>query len=572
MKIIFVSLVLGTFLAVSSKPLDNVHVLGTVEGKTFVNTNANLPWNAANAFCIRNGWSLAKITSNAQANFLKASFSPDQFDGWYWVGAQRIKKNSGSFMWTETGHRVSSLNSLGFSSWINEDADKNCLIYSANNHARGYYFRRACHHGHSTLCESSHPIARTYNIPHSREEWRNIGTFRGKTYFADKYMRSWTDSDAICKSKGLQLASVSSDSVQLQFFRESSKHINFHGWFWVANTPFQSLGRSRLGTGNCKGFDGRSGANFERDCLQLHFTLCESKNGAELETSVNYGGDSQEAVQENTENITKLDTLGLETTVNYGGFSQEPVQENRENTTELKTLELETTVNYGDDSQETSQAHSENITELNTLEQETTVNYGGDSQKSSQEHSENNTELTTLEQETTVNYGGDSQKSSQEHSENNTELTTLELETTVNYGGDSQETSQEHNENTTELNTLGLETSVNYGGDSQETSQEHIENIIELDTLGLETTVNYGGDSQETSQEHIENIIELGALGLETTVNFGGDSQETSQEHSENTTELDALELEASVNYGGDSHETSQEHSEYGTELELLEY
>ncbi|CAL8068753.1 unnamed protein product [Orchesella dallaii] len=280
---IIVSLVLGTLLAVSPKPPDNVNVLGPVEGKTFVNTNANLTWNEANAFCKRNGWSLAKITSNAQANFLKASFSPDQFDGWYWVGAQ-YNENTDSFLWTETGHRVSSLNSLGL--WSNEDTDQNCLIYSSNNHARGYYFKRACHHGHSTLCESSHPIERTYSIPQSREQLKSIGTFRGITYFADKYMRSWTESEAICKSRGLRLASVSSDSAQLQFFRESSKHINFHGWFWVANTLLQSLGRSRLGTGNCV-------------------------SATELETSVNYGGDSQETSHEHGEYSTELDTLEL---------------------------------------------------------------------------------------------------------------------------------------------------------------------------------------------------------------------------------------------------------------------
>ncbi|CAL8068775.1 unnamed protein product [Orchesella dallaii] len=307
MKVFFLPLVLGAFLAVSANRTENVNVLGTVGGKTFVGTNANLTWNEAKAFCIKNGWSLATITSNAQANFLKSVYDPVNFNGWYWMGAQ-YNENTDRFIWTETGERVESLNSLGFSSWSNEDEDKNCLCYSSNSHAEGYYFRRTCHHVHPTLCESSRPIERTNIIQQSREELREIGTFRGKTYFGDNIIRNWTESAEICKSKGLQLASVSSNPAQLQFLKKSTKLINIDGWFWIAKstanifTPARSRGRE---TSNCPCFSARNGGHFRRGCFHQHFTLCESVSSGGLQTSVNRGYDTPEANPERSEMSTE---------------------------------------------------------------------------------------------------------------------------------------------------------------------------------------------------------------------------------------------------------------------------
>ncbi|CAL8068761.1 unnamed protein product [Orchesella dallaii] len=284
MKILFVSLILGTSLVVSASHIDNGNVLGTVDGKTYITTNANLNWNEAKVFCERNGWTLGKITSNAQANFLKSVHDPVNFNGWYWVGAQ-YNENTERFIWTETGQTVKSLNSLRFSSWSNEDEDKNCLCYSSNSHVARYYFRRACHHVHPTLCESSRPIERTHTIPQSREELREIGTFRGKTYFGDNIIRNWFESAEICKSKGLQLASVSSNPAQLQFLKNSTKLIILDGWFWIDKSIFTTArGRSRE-TSNCPCFYARNGRNMGRECFHRHFTLCESVSSVKVQTS-----------------------------------------------------------------------------------------------------------------------------------------------------------------------------------------------------------------------------------------------------------------------------------------------
>ncbi|CAL8068771.1 unnamed protein product [Orchesella dallaii] len=266
MKVFFLPLVLGAFLAVSANRTENVHVVGTIGAKTFVVNEANLTWNEAKAFCIRNGWSLATITSNAQANFLKSAFHPVNFDGWYWVGAQYDE----------------------------------------------YTERRACHHGHSTLCESSRPIERTHIIQQNREELREIGTFRGKTYFGDKIIRNWTESAEVCKSKGLQLASVSSNPAELQFLKNSTKHINWDGWFWIAKSTANiftpARGRSRE-TRNCPCFSARNGRNFGRGCFHRHFTLCESVNVSELQSSRNSGYDTPEANPERSEISTESTML-----------------------------------------------------------------------------------------------------------------------------------------------------------------------------------------------------------------------------------------------------------------------
>ncbi|CAL8068757.1 unnamed protein product [Orchesella dallaii] len=295
-------------LVVSASHIDNGNVLGTVDGKTYVTTNANLNLNEAKAFCERNGWTLAKITSSVQSRLLKFAYDPVYFNGWYWVGAQ-YNENTEKFMWTETGQEVQLWKSLGFSSWSNEDNDQNCFIYSSNNHAAGYYFRHACHHEHPSLCESSQPIKRTHNISQQDEELKKIGTFGGKTYFSDSNIRKWPESEAICKSKGLQLASVSSNPAQLRFFKRTTKRINFDGWFWIAkpnaSIVYPAMNRSKLETRNCQCFDARNGGNFERECFYRHFTLCESVNGAELERSIN---DSQEASSESSEEFTKLAT------------------------------------------------------------------------------------------------------------------------------------------------------------------------------------------------------------------------------------------------------------------------
>ncbi|CAL8068785.1 unnamed protein product [Orchesella dallaii] len=130
---------------------------------------------------------MAKITSTAQAKFLKSVYDPVNFNGWYWVGAQ-FNKTTERLMWTETGEKVKSFRSLGILTWNTGDDDLNCLCYSSNNHDKGYYFKRACHHEHLILCESLHPVE-TSEIPNREEALVEIGRFYGKSYFGDNVIR-----------------------------------------------------------------------------------------------------------------------------------------------------------------------------------------------------------------------------------------------------------------------------------------------------------------------------------------------------------------------------------------------
>ncbi|CAL8068783.1 unnamed protein product [Orchesella dallaii] len=181
MKILLVSLVLGASLAVSARPHDNANnVLGTVDNRTFVTTYANtlVTWNEAKAYCETRGWSMAKITSNAQADLLKSVYNPVNFNGWYWIGAQ-FDETTKQFMWTKTGEKVESFMPLHILTWSDEDDDKDCLCYSSINHKKGYNFRCHCQQEHFILCESfqPQPLESSHKIP-NREEldfWRHDG-------------------------------------------------------------------------------------------------------------------------------------------------------------------------------------------------------------------------------------------------------------------------------------------------------------------------------------------------------------------------------------------------------------
>ncbi|CAL8068765.1 unnamed protein product [Orchesella dallaii] len=121
----------------------------------------------------------------------------------------------------------------------------------------------------------------TTTTPKSPANLIEIGTFDGNSYFGDRVLRNWSESQSFCESQGLMLAKIDNEE-QLQFLRDAVRTLVHHEWSWVGNTGEHEVNR------NCRKFSlfnrnsrcpilapyGRG--YVRRDCFQRRFALCQS--------------------------------------------------------------------------------------------------------------------------------------------------------------------------------------------------------------------------------------------------------------------------------------------------------
>ncbi|CAL8068793.1 unnamed protein product [Orchesella dallaii] len=215
-------------------------VLGTVGEKTYlVDTDGVLRnWTESKSFCQNRGLTLATITTHNQAEFLKNSYDPTQFNGWYWVNAR--EGDNGNLSWEATHKPVQEFDTL------------------------------------STM-EAVSQITKSRLI--------ELGSADGKIYFGDHILRNWNDSYEFCKRQELQLATVSTEAER-GFLKATSTKINYDGWFWIANSQRE---KSEEEDNRCLCFSSLSSRSFKRRCTYQHFTLCEirSSKSSNLAISAN---------------------------------------------------------------------------------------------------------------------------------------------------------------------------------------------------------------------------------------------------------------------------------------------
>ncbi|CAL8068803.1 unnamed protein product [Orchesella dallaii] len=155
----------------------------------FISSQQN--WTESKSFCQNRGLTLATITTHNQVEFLKNSYNPTQFNGWYWVNAR--EGENGNLTWEDTHKPVQEFDTLSTMGWHHEENSGNCLCYSSNNQQNAYYFKHGCFHTHHTLCESFKPIdfiPITEAISQiTKSRLMELGSADGKIYFGDHILR-----------------------------------------------------------------------------------------------------------------------------------------------------------------------------------------------------------------------------------------------------------------------------------------------------------------------------------------------------------------------------------------------
>ncbi|CAL8097597.1 unnamed protein product [Orchesella dallaii] len=236
---------------------------GSIGGKTYTADITLRSWNASLKFCERRGFDLATIATQAEARYLQ---SITHVYGWYWVAAKDLD-GDGLFSWVKTGKTVSVLYT---GSWWHHEPNEQCLVYDVPSK----FFKRACYHGHYTLCESTQPINAA--IPDLKLGRINLGSLDGKTYFGDGIPRTWRESQNFCLMNGMELATIRNRN-QVDYLKSKCQQIKYDGWYWVKEMKLDD--DSKFETWHkddrCPCFNLYDEHYYMHNCNHVHFTLCE---------------------------------------------------------------------------------------------------------------------------------------------------------------------------------------------------------------------------------------------------------------------------------------------------------
>ncbi|ODM89529.1 C-type lectin domain family 17, member A, partial [Orchesella cincta] len=239
--------------------------LGTVEGKTYFEDVTLRSWNASRAFCEKRGLEFGTITSRAEANFLQSSHI---YSGWYWVAGKDLQ-DDGRFSWVTTGEAA---NAFRFGNWWHSEDNEHCLVYDPPSR----FFKRACYHGHYTLCETFDQI-QTKSNQSGKAGLINLGAIDGWSYYGDTIPRDWDDAKEYCEDNEMKLATIRGKS-QVDFLKEACREIEYDGWYWISGMKLEDGTKYETWhtEDRCPSFGLLDEHYYQHHCYHKHFVLCES--------------------------------------------------------------------------------------------------------------------------------------------------------------------------------------------------------------------------------------------------------------------------------------------------------